>query len=82
MRGKCKNILPAAFSVLTDRREVSAEKAKGNIFLHWLTNSVYKSSIALLIDPNNFIEKIAPAQQNSLAESSPELTSILLVHWD
>ena len=27
-------ILPAAFSVLTDRREVNAEKAEGNIFLH------------------------------------------------
>ena len=32
--GQCRNILPAAFSVLTDRREVNAEKAKGNIFLH------------------------------------------------
>ena len=30
----CRNILDAAFSVLSDRREVSAEKAKGNIFLH------------------------------------------------
>ena len=29
-----KLILPAAFSILTDRREVNAEKAKGNIFLH------------------------------------------------
>ena len=29
-----RNILPAAFSVLIDRREVNAEKAKGNIFLH------------------------------------------------
>ena len=32
--GQYKNILPAAFSVLTDRREVNAEKAKGNISLH------------------------------------------------
>ena len=32
--GQCRNILPAAFSVLTDQREVNAEKAKGNIFLH------------------------------------------------
>ena len=27
-------ILVTAFSVLTDRREVNAEKGKGNIFLH------------------------------------------------
>ena len=40
--GQCRNILPAAFSVLTDRRE-----AKGNIFLHWPTNSVNKSFLAL-----------------------------------
>ena len=32
--GQCRNILPLAFSVLTDRREVNMEKAKGNIFLH------------------------------------------------
>ena len=67
--GKCRNIFPAAFSVLTDRREVKAEKAKDNIFLHWLTNSVSKSFIALLTNPNNFIEKIDPTQQNSPAES-------------
>ena len=38
--GQCRNILPTAFSVLTDRREVNAVKAKGSIFLHWPTNSV------------------------------------------
>ena len=32
--GQYRNILPLAFSVLTDQREVNAEKAKGNIFLH------------------------------------------------
>ena len=48
-------------------------KAKGNIFLRWPTNSVNKSFIALLTNPNNFIEKIDPAQQNSPAESSCEL---------
>ena len=42
---------------MTDRREVNAEKAKGNIFLHWPTNSVNKSFIALLTNPSNFIEK-------------------------
>ena len=80
--GQWRNILPAAFSVLTDRREVSAEKAKGNIFLHWPTNSVNKSFIALLTNPNNFNEKIDPTKQNSLAESSSELTFTLLVHGD
>ena len=54
---QCRNIFPAAFSVLTDRREVNAEKAKGNIFLHWPTNSVNKSFIALFTNPNNFNEK-------------------------
>ena len=78
--GQCRNILPAAFSVLTDRMEVNAEKAKGNIFLHWPTNSVNKSFLALLTNPNNFIEKIDHTQQNSTAESSCELTSTLLVH--
>ena len=38
-------------------------KAKDNIFLHWPTNSVNKSFIALLINPNNFIEKIDPIQE-------------------
>ena len=61
--GQSRNILPAAFSVLADRREVSAEKAKGNIFLHWPTNSVNNSFIALLKSPNNFIEKIDPTLQ-------------------
>ena len=37
---------------------------------------------ALLTSPNNFIEKIGPTRQNSLAESSCELTSILLVYGD
>ena len=40
---------PQPFPYLTDRREVNAEKAKGNIFLHWLTNSVNKIFIALRI---------------------------------
>ena len=80
MGSQCKNLLPAAFYVLTDRRQINAEKAKGNIFLHWPTNSVNKSFIALLTNPNNFIEKIDPTQQNSPAESSCELTSTLLVH--
>ena len=74
--------MPAALSALTDQREVNAEKGKGNIFLHWPTNSVNKSFIALLTNPNNFIEKIGPAQQNSLAESSCEPISTLLVHGD
>ena len=30
-RPQCRNILPASFSLLTDRREVNAENAKGNI---------------------------------------------------
>ena len=46
------------------------------------TSSVNKSFIALLTNPNNFIEKIDPTQQNSLAESSCELTSTLVVHGD
>ena len=57
-------------------------KAKSNIFLHWPTNSVNKSFIASLTNPNNFIEEIDPTQQDSLAESSCELTSSLLVHRD
>ena len=69
MGGQCRNILPAAFSVLTDRREVRAEKANGNIILHWPTNSGNNSFIALLTNPNNFIEKIDPTQLNSPAES-------------
>ena len=43
-----------------DRREANAEKAKGNIFLHWQSNSVNKSFIALLIILDNFIEKNRP----------------------
>ena len=35
----------------------SVGKAKGNVFLHWPTNSVNKSFIALLTNPNNFIKK-------------------------
>ena len=58
------------------------EKAKGNIFLRRLANSAGKSFTALLTNPSNFIEKIDPAQQNSTAESSCELTSILLTHGD
>ena len=54
--GQCRNILSAAFSVLTDRREVSAEKAKVHIFLHWPTKSVNKSFIALLINLNNSLK--------------------------
>ena len=65
--GQRRNILPAAFSVLTDRRKVSAEKAKGNIFLHWTT------FIALLINPTKFIGKMDHVQQNSQDESSCEL---------
>ena len=65
-----------------DRPKVNAEKAKGNMFLHWPTNSVNKSFIALLTNPNNFIENIDPTQQNSLAKSSCELTFTLLVHGD
>ena len=60
----------------------NAEKAKGNIFLHWPTDTVDKSFIALLINPDNFIEKIDPAQQNSPAEPSFSLTSTLLIHGD
>ena len=45
-----------------------------------LTNSVNKSFIAMLINLNNFIEKIDHAQQNSPAEPSCELTSTLLIH--
>ena len=71
-----------SLSVLTDRREVNAEKAKGNIFLHRPTNSVNKSFTALLTNPNNVIEKLNPTQQNSPAESSCELTSTLLVYGD
>ena len=52
---QCRNILP------------TAEKAKGNIFLHWPTNSVNKNFIAFARNPNNFIEKIEVAQQNSQA---------------
>ena len=68
MGGQCRNILPAAFSELTDQRKVNAEKTKGNIFLHWPTNSVDKSFLALLTNPNEFVEKINPTQQNSLAD--------------
>ena len=57
-------------------------QAKGNIFLHWPTNSVSKSFIALLTNPNNFIEKTDPTQQDSLAESSCELTPTSLVSGD
>ena len=46
------------------------------------THSVNKSFIALPINPNNFIEKIEPAQQNSPAESSCEFTSTLLIDGD
>ena len=49
------------------------------LFLHCPTNSVNKGFIALLTNSNNFIEKINPTQQNSLVESSCELTSTLLV---
>ena len=72
--GQCRNIFPVAFSVLTDWREVIAEKAAGNIFLHWPTDSVNKSFIALYTNPNNLIEKIDPIQQYSPAESSCELS--------
>ena len=77
MGGQCRNILPAAFSVLTDRRKVNAEKGKGNIFLNWPTNSVDKSFIALLTNPNNFIEKNRPYTTKLTSwkpESSCELT--------
>ena len=67
---------------MSDRREVNAEKAKGNIFLYWPTNSVIKSIIALLTNLSNFIDKIDPTQQTSAAESSCEFTSTLLVHGD
>ena len=50
-------------------REVNAEKAKGNIYLHWPTNSVNMSFIALLMNPDNFIKKINFVQQSSQAES-------------
>ena len=77
-------MLPAAFSVLTDRRDVNAEKAEGNIFVHRPATSINKRFIAinkrLLINPDNFIEKIDPAQQNSPAESTYEFESILLIH--
>ena len=49
--------MPRVFSLLADRREVNEEKAKGNKFLRWLTNSVNNSFIALLMNPNNFNEK-------------------------
>ena len=45
-------------------------------------NSVNKGFIALLINPNNFIERIKPAQQNSPAKSSREFKSTLLIHGD
>ena len=32
--GQSRNILPLAFSALTDLRSVNTEKAAGNIFLH------------------------------------------------
>ena len=57
-------MLPSAFSVLTERREVNSEKAKGNTFLHWPTNSVNKSFIVLFINPDNFVAEIDPAQLN------------------
>ena len=79
--GQCRNILPAAFSLLADRMEVHAEKAKGNIFLHWPTNSVNKSFIALLTNLNNFIEKIDPTQQNSPAESLNLHVNSLRLCW-
>ena len=66
-------------------KEVNAEKAKGNIFLHWPTNSVNKSFIALLTNLNNFIEKNRPYTTKLTCwkpESSCELTSPLLVHGD
>ena len=34
MAGRCRNILPSAFSALTSLRSVNTEKAAGNIFLH------------------------------------------------
>ena len=75
--------MPMVFSLLADRREVNEEKAKGNKFLHWLTNSVNNSFIALLMNPNNFNEKKPdPAKENSLAESLNEHMSTLLIHWD
>ena len=58
------------------------EKAKGNIVLHRLINSVNKSFIVLDITPDNFVEKIDPAQPKSLAESSCERTSTLLIQGD
>ena len=61
---------------------IDRPKAKGNIFLHLLINSVNKSFIALLINPDNFIEEIDPTQQNSPAESSYEFTSTLLINRD
>ena len=57
-------------------------KGQGQYIPALTTNSVNKSFIALLINPNNFIEKIDLIQQSLLAESSCELTSILLVHGD
>ena len=39
------------------------DKTKGNIFLLLSTNLINKSSITLLINPNNFIEEIDPVQK-------------------
>ena len=55
-----RNILPSAFSIMADRRKVNTDKAKGNIFMHWPTNSVSKTFIDLLMNINNFIEKNRP----------------------
>ena len=77
-----RNILPSAFSIMTDRRKVNTDKAKDNIFMHWPTNSVSKTFIDLLMNVDNFIEKIDPALQNSQAESSCEYMPILLIHRD
>ena len=60
--GQCRNILPLAFFALTSLLSVNTEKATGNIFLHWSTNSADKSillhAIRLVWEPHRLYTKI------------------------
>ena len=72
-----------SFSVLTDRGEVNAEKVKGNIFLHNdRPTQLIRTLLPYLQIPTTSLKKLDPTQQNSLAKSSCELISTLLVYGD
>ena len=78
-------VLTLLHKSLNLHKKWSLEKSKGNMFLHWRTNSVNKSFVALYINTDSVIEKYT--LQKSSAGSSFELTahsaaSCNCVHWD